>query len=265
MSSNLTETASIHMNDPFFSPKTLLEEAADRIKSVEKLCDDFYLAPNRKGGCEIDQKTGDYLVFVQIDGGIPNRIGMEVRSTVRDLRDALDHAVFASAASLLSYEPEKTKFPVAISEDEFKKHLYGRGCSDVHSKIKEVILDEKPFKDGNRTLWALNEIRNRNTHRVLTLTNLTSSGLGILDGRIKGRIISISDWRSTRNRLYFCRLPRESEFDMRILPSLAICLQSLFVPEDQPILEFLQNALKEVERIVDRISGETLQISEGGI
>jgi len=239
----------------------LIQEARERIASLEQRIESFVREEKRTGGIERDAKADEYMLYVQFESGIPNKISLDVRAIARDLRDALDHAVYASAVAISGGDPKRTKFLTADTEEGIKDDI-GRGrCRDVHPDIVALMIAEGAHQAGNRTLWALNQFRNQNTHKAVTLAALDSGGLGIQSANIRYlRWQGMSEWRSTTRCLYFLRFTGDSKFDLQVDPMVEIRLhESLGLAGEAAGLALLKIAA-EVERVVDAIQTETARI-----
>lgn len=248
------------MDNPFDSPRILLQEAKEHIARVELGAEAFLNNKGNIGGTEVDPKSGEILLYVQFASGIPMRINMDVKAAARDLRDALDHAVYASAVVISGGDPEKTKFLVADTTDGIQQAIKRRTCKDVHEDIIALMVKEDACETGNPTIWTLNKLRNRDTHKVISAAHLTSEGFKTQNGIIDAEFTLISEWRTTRNRVYFARCSAKSQFHVEIGPTLAVCFNRALNTSREPASTFLHRAADEVERIIGDIEKETLRI-----
>ncbi len=253
------------MNDPFDSPRMLIDDAEERISSLENIIEAFIHHEGRTFRSEFDIKTGKHLLYVQYPIPIPPKISMEIRAVARDLRDALDHAVYASSVSIFGGDPHKTKFLVADTEDGIKQEINRNRCKDVHKDIIALMVNENACEAGNPAIWSLNQFRNKNTHRVVSLANATSGAMGI--GSMKGGITfnSMSEWRSTSKRLYYAKIrPHSQNFEVDISPTAEISTHPQFGLGSRPAPVELRNAATEVRRLVGKLEARTIRIKGGG-
>lgn len=248
------------MKRPFDSPRLLIDEAEEYITRIETGAKAFIYNQGNTGGIDVHPKTREKLLYVQFPTDIPTRISMDVRVAARELRDALDHAVYASAVTLLGGDPKRTKFLVADEASGISDDIKRGRCKDVHEEIIAIMVNEAAHKTGNRTLWALNNLRNNNTHKVVSLANTGAHGFDIVNGTMDGTISTMSEWRSTRRRLYFVRFSPDSKFDFQASPTIDICLQKVYGFGDEPVTEVLRRALGHVRRIVEEIEAATSRI-----
>jgi hypothetical protein len=121
-----------------------------------------------------NQDIGDYT-FVIRGATIPNREwGVLVGEVVHNLRSALDHCVYASAA-----KPQGTYFPTFTKEEDWTR----KSCDILYSVPEEVvsiIKEAQPYqwksKASLHPLALLNTLWNQDKHRLLHTTALTMSG-----------------------------------------------------------------------------------------
>lgn len=249
------------MDDPFDSPRMLIDGAEDCISSLEKIIEAFAGHQGRTFGSEFDIKSGKYLLYVQYPIPIPQKISMDIRAVARDLRDALDHAVYASSVAIFGGNPKKTKFLVADKpegiENDIKKNL----CKDVHEDIVALMVKENVTENGNTAIWSLNKFRNKSSHRVVSPTNAESGGFGISTMRGDMTFDSMNEWRSTSRRLYFAKIkPQSPDFEVNICPSVELRAHPEFGLGNVPAPVGLRNVATEVRRIVEELENTTKQI-----
>lgn len=239
----------------------LIQEAREGISRLEERIEAFLRSEKRSGGVERDPKTGDQLLYIQFESDIPPKISLDVRAVTRDLRDALDHAVYASAVAVSGGEPKRTKFLAADTPEGIQGDIRRGRCNDVHPDIVGFMEREGAHQAGNRTIWALNQFRNDNTHKAVTLSAIESSGFGIGNGSGSFKMIStMSEWRSTIRRLYFARCSADSKFNFQIDPMVEIRMHKSLRLSQEAAVPALGKIADEVKRIVMAIEAETVRI-----
>jgi hypothetical protein len=111
-----------------------------------------------------DREPPKEIYGVRFKHPIPEEIVFSVRDSIHDLRAALDHVGYACASG----PRKKTHFPFAEKKSDISG-VAKRSARDIHPAIVEIMLSCKPYgdEDGNRLLYALNNMRNVNDHRLL--------------------------------------------------------------------------------------------------
>lgn len=241
----------------------LIESAGERISGLEQIIEAFVGHEGRTQGVEIDLNTGKHLLYVQYPTAIPRKIRLEIRGVAQDLRDALDHAVYASSVTLFGGDPDRTKFLVADDKDGIQDDIKRNRCKDVHEDIVTLMKRENACKTGNRAIWALNQFRNPNTHRAVALANAGAGGFEIRRLRSEGLTLeSMDEWRSTSRRLYFARIkPHGSKYEISMSPTVELRIHPKFALGDRPATTVLKDAIAEVTRLTDAIETETIRIA----
>lgn len=242
----------------------LINDAEERISSLEQIIKAFVGHEGRAFGSEFDAKSGKHRLYVQFPTPVPAKIRMEIRAVARDLRDALDHAVYASAISISGGNPLKTKFLVADTPDGIQQEIARNRCKDVHDDIVAYMVEENACEAGNKTIWSLNQFRNVNSHRVVSLSSAGSAGVGInhLEGGATFDVFS--EWHSTSRRLYYAAVkPTGSQLNLQIRPEVEIRIHPQFGLGERSATIELRDLVAEVARIVREIEGETARILGG--
>lgn len=210
---------------PFDSAKLILQEADEHIGTFNLLADAFVHQDNWTHRIDVDPKTGEQTCKIVFKTDIPPKLTMRAYDIFRYARDALDHALFASAKLTSGKaDPKRCKFPFGDTPQEVESEIDQRKCDDLHAKILKIIIASRPYEAGNRTLWAMNKIRNGDTHKVLTPTAVRS-GFSIGEGRMNSvALISANEWKATSRQLTYLRVRMDaaSKFQLQPLPTLSI-------------------------------------------
>ena len=137
------------MEDPFESPKLLVEEARYDLQTVVEKQSEFFarrpLAPFERS----DRQSGRIVYGLRPTAAIPGRIRAKANATISQLRHALDQAVFA-ATQQLSGRPtgNRTYFPFCQSPADFDVVMATRS-RDVAPRP-----DERRVGKEGRSRWA---------------------------------------------------------------------------------------------------------------
>jgi hypothetical protein len=157
------------MPHPFASSCALIENAKKRTEDLIDLL--IAMAPHVEEYVDLIVEHGrDAPLPYQYSGvefikDVPNDIRLATRDVLNDLRAALDHMAFACA---VNPDAKSSQFPFAKT----KANLEGvikRNCRDIRPEIVEVMAAHRPYgdEDGDKLLYALNNVRNFNNHRLL--------------------------------------------------------------------------------------------------
>jgi hypothetical protein len=114
------------------------------------------------------------------------RWGLILGDCVTNMRDALDHLIFAIAGLITSPNPDKAEraaFVIASDSGEFKKWSRGKLAS-VPDSVRDSILTFQPFNRRSNPrlpslLGILAELANGNKHKVITVALTTPSMIDV--------------------------------------------------------------------------------------
>lgn len=246
------------MDDNFDSPKLLIESAQLGIAELETEIESYVQQGRQNTGYELVSQTGEFLGYVQFPTPIPAKISMQIRSIAGDLRDALDHAVYASSVSIFGGEPENTKFLVAETEEKILKESKGKRFKAVHPDIVSFMIKENACRSGNSAVFSLSQFRNRNTHRAVLLANAGAGSIQLTKCKGIASILAMSEWRTTSHRLYFVRFSVTGPiFNLSLRPTIEVRAHPRFGTGDKSATSWLASTLIEVGRICAEIEKRT--------
>jgi len=165
------------MKPTFESSKLLVSRAKSHLAELEAAVAAFSKQKPYTKFIEKNHKTGRTLHKARFDREPPPELAAIIFDAVNCLRSSLDHAVFDAARSLgKKPKPKYTKFPFGPTKADASKDLK-RKTSEVPIEITKFCLRFKPYRRGNKTLWALNEIRNGKIHQTLEPTLTAAQGV----------------------------------------------------------------------------------------
>lgn len=122
-----------------------------------------------------NSNSTEVAMWVKFDPPPGVRWGAIVGNFVNDLRNALDHIVYAIAVGESGRNPppdgRRLMFPIADSEDDWKG-VRGR-VRTLSESVRTVIEHEQPFARRQRNefspLSTLGQLNDRDKHRVISL------------------------------------------------------------------------------------------------
>lgn len=250
------------MENPFDSPRLLVEDALEDIASLKEGVGAFVGKDNWSLVHERHPENGHHIFKMRFKSDVPPKLTVRVYGAARSLRDALDHAIYASALIVLGKEPERTKFLLAPTLGDIKNDIKRGKCRDVHEDIIAFMLALEPHEAGNKSLATLNKLRNKTTHRILSPAHLSTGGFGlsVTGDTYIGRMSSLSEWSATRRTLTVGEISADSTVEGNIVPTAAVILNPSLGLGRTPVVHALTTIAGEVERIVVGIEAETARI-----
>jgi hypothetical protein len=255
---------SVMPKDPFHSPRSLISHARDEIKDAEARINAFFAATPIARVVEIDTQTGQRIFKARLTEELPDKITVVVKDAAGNLRDALDHAVYASTAVLVGGNPSKTGFPFAQDANGVLGELNGKRLCGNAPEIRPLLAAFNPYPGGNDLLSGLNSIRNPNTHRILVPVGVGAAHIGnitIRNGVISGGTqIGHGVWDAAKNEFEYMRLGPTSHFESQVQIAFNVSFKGIEKLEGQPIIPTLSAIAGEVERVVSAIEAETGRI-----
>ncbi|MCA0302820.1 MAG: hypothetical protein LCH95_10475 [Proteobacteria bacterium] len=252
------------MADLFASPRQLISHACDEIKAAGSMIDTFAKSQTGTQAVYVDPVTRQNVFCVRIAGpDLPPKVMNIVKDAAGNLRDALDHSVYAAAVAKGGGEPKHTKFPFAQNAAGVQGELHSRFCSDVPIEIHPLLTGFKPYEGGNDTLWALNQLRNPNTHRFIVPVGSAAlvGNLGISTAAITGNSeIGYSRWSPTKKEIEYMRLGPGSTIQHQVSISLGVTFEGIKAIAGKAVIPTLDAMASEVERIVSDIEAECRRV-----
>jgi hypothetical protein len=154
------------MIDHFASPKSMLARAQRQIAELDAKINIF-----------TEEKPWSHVVEKDVDGftdvhkvkftaRLSEDLPHIVFETANNLRAVLDQLGFVVAIRAGKRDPKSCKFPIGPTESKMRNNAKG-GCNDLPPEIRALFEGFNPYKGGNDSLWALNELANGPKHKLL--------------------------------------------------------------------------------------------------
>jgi hypothetical protein len=160
------------MPDLLDSPKRMLRWARHRIAELEGVISAFAHEKPWAIVSEIDSDGVTDIFKVKFTKRLSEDLPHIVFDAVNNLRPVLDQTAFAIAVRHIgNNSPTSAKFPFGPTETDMVNNAKG-GCKDLPPAIVSLFKSFKPYKGGNKTLWAMNELCNTPKHKLLRPLNL---------------------------------------------------------------------------------------------
>jgi hypothetical protein len=200
----------MNLDELFAGPYDLIEHAREEIEQAFRLAQGFADQRPLVQFTEIDRKTGDLVHKARLTAKLPSKIRVFIKDAAGNLRDALDHAVFASTVALTGIsEPKSTGFPFAKDARGVDERLKSKALEGNATDIRPLLASLQPHENGNTLLWTLNQVRNPNTHRfIVPLVSLAQATDALI--RVSqinpGSVLGRSIWDPERQEIEYLRL-----------------------------------------------------------
>lgn len=252
------------MEGTFDSARLMLSETLEYITAFEEIAKPFVAQSNWSAVIEVDRQTREQVGKIQFKTDLSPRLAARTYDVFRYLRDALDHSLFASAFMIRGSEPSRFKYPFGDTPVAVEAEIMQGRCDDLHPDILKIVIASRPYEAGNRPLWAMNKLRNRSTHRVLSPANAQSGGFGITSmtaGDPGFTMTPMSEWKSTRRQLAFLRVSSMAPDDhLKITPTVTVALNPAFGFGDRPAVDVFRETYAMVSKLVADVETETMRI-----
>lgn len=248
------------LDEHFESPKALIRRAYEQIGEYERELADFGKIEPFIRIVDVDSEPGVEIHKIRITRDLPRKLSVIFGDISKNLRSALDHAVYGCAVALGVPHPKGTAFPIADHPNGVVGSL--KAMKDLPAEIHPLLISFRPHEGGNRLIWGLNEVRNSNTHRLLVpfakvgMANIMqASGILMNEGAI-----GYSEWNPSKNELEFMRCGIGSTISYTLTVSIGNTFDNVKTFQGSFAKETILEAAAEVNRIVLEIEKETAAI-----
>lgn len=252
------------LNSLFESPFALIDHARDEIQDARTRAETFFKSEPYTVIVDFDPQTRAEVHKLKLTSNLPGKISAVVKDATGNLRDALDHAVYASALAIASRDSVgKTGFPFAKNAAGVQGELAGPRLSGNPPEIRPFLASLHPYEAGNPILWALNQVRNPNTHRVIVpvMSAVAAPSAALHYAVTKPPFLfGYSHWDPSKNEVEFFRAGRGSVFNYEVEISFGITFGDVPAVRGQEVFSTLDGMATEVSRIVHAVKAETERI-----
>jgi len=250
-------------DDPFESPKLLLESARSDLQDFSQGCDSFLACCFGVPVQKYDKVNKQNIVKYQVKQRIPGRLRVTASNIINNLRHALDQAINCAAIELGATK-RNNYFPFAKNIDEFERAIKDK-CRSVHPALLPLIRSFKPYKDGDELLYLLTRLAGANKHQVMLRVdmNLTHFVMNDLIYQFAGPgACGFIDWDPKRQEIEIARIQNGGL--IKCNPKGRLPLFVSFGEEEVnssvPASVFLSSILPKIEIIINSVEAETYRI-----
>lgn len=129
----------------------------------------------------IDLQTRRLIYYVAAVKEIPPRIKLITGDVIQNLRSALDHLTYKLfiTAGGSSASSRHIHFPIAQDETTFNSADTQRKMKGIAQPAIDAISALKPYRCGNEILWQIQELNNRDKHRLLITAGASFGSMDI--------------------------------------------------------------------------------------
>ena len=237
--------------DAFASPRQRIGRAKFQLRTLVQDGKAFFKRAPYARIVETDPDTGDQLHKVRFTRQIPGKMTAVAVEAIENLRSALDQTGYVTAILSGVTDPKGAYFPIADSEAQLGTDVIGRQrCKDLPPDILTLFCSFKPYKGGNKSLWALNRLCNYSKHRILSAALHCDHFVTKSPGYISGGAILMPAWDHEKNEMIFGRVQPGGDFKYDFEFSFYVTFSE--VPElvGMPAIPMLHATISDVERIL---------------
>lgn len=256
-------------NDPFESPKALIQGAKEDLANVEALIDAYRADATCAPIVHYDRQTAHKFIKLRIVNAPPPRIRYLVSGILNNLRHCLDQAANAAAVELRGGE-RNGYFPFAKDISDID-HIIKKNCKTFPAELTEYLISFKPYGGGDDLLYALSKVAGSNKHRITVeiLPNLQGFTVNDFIHRFRGPgVLGMLGWDPDKRELTFARLESSISYvttsidDRTRLPfHMEVGGHPAFAGNQAAVL--LNSLIAKVERILVGMEAETARLKAG--
>lgn len=249
-------------DDPFESPKILLERAEENVRELQTRAKAFFDGKPYTDVVELDPETGEDIYKLRFTAKIPKGLNAVAADALNNLRATLDQAICTSASLLVpGVNLNGMGFPFAATEAAMEDAIRSK-CKNVPPEIVALVRSLKPYKGGNDLLWALSKLSATNRHRTLItdvgastdsmyVHQMTFSGPGSIPAPI---------WDRANHELAVARITHGAKLQYDVEFSFFVAFGDVEVVGGQPTLPILGQMGTHVVKALNAIRFETLSL-----
>jgi hypothetical protein len=252
------------MKADFRSAWLLINRAEAHLSEFKGLSGEYNESHPYTKFTEVDAKTRRQLFKAKITTPPPEMLSVIAYDIFQCLRSSLDHAVYDAARKIGgSPRPQSTKFPFGKHKADAEKDGK-RKRSEVPFEIDCACLKFRPYRRGNRTLWAMNEMRNSKIHRTLSAMAFTVGGVSVNILSVAESLhigeISTRRWDGQKNELTYMDIGQGEQMDSRQEINVLVAFANSTPFARRPAVEVFDECISLTREVVGSLEAETIRI-----
>lgn len=158
--------------DPLASPKLKVQRAIAHARELESLILAFLRRDPFALAWRHDERGPDKHLFLQATEQPPEAIGLVIGDAVHNLRSALDHLMCCMARLNGHKSTDDVYFPFAKEGGEPFEANLRKKVRKLSAEAQELVREQKPYRGGDRLLYALHHIDLIDKHRTIATTQV---------------------------------------------------------------------------------------------
>lgn len=250
------------MSDPFHSSRYCIDHADRRILELIRTSNAFIQTHPCKANVETDHKTSEQVLKIKLIKLMPIEIPGIVFDVLNNLRSALDHAGLATAKAN-GTKGRNAHFPFGKTRSEVLGRIKGNGRSrDIPADIFAIMVKAKPYRRGNRYLWALNDMCNANKHELIIPFAMGSPMVAFSFKGNSPRFSRRKKWDRLKNEREIARFDLGTKFRDHYSLATTIVFDKINVVEFKSVITVLERMLREVRKAFHSVEVEA---TKGGL
>lgn len=249
------------MGMPINSARASIAHARDLIADLEAQLARFKRSQNAFQVVHHEPILKQQIYRIRFFGPeFPQKASNIAKDAVSNLRDSLDHIMYAAAVAKGGGTPKKTGFPFGSDADAVR-HRLTRELADNPRELHQLLLDTKPYEGGNHAIWSLNQLRNPNTHRfIVPVGSAAVAQATVTEGVILGPSVFYNRWHSATNEVEYMRLGSGSTIQLSVSAHIQVQFADVEAVAGRPVIPTLLTMASEVDRIVTSIEDECCRL-----
>ncbi|WP_141057493.1 hypothetical protein [Stenotrophomonas rhizophila] len=252
-------TSGIYNTDPMESPRYQLEKARKKFFSVKPLLKEHSDSEPFRVVIEECASTENTRILLRRIKNPPMAISDTVNDAFEALRKALDQVGYAIAHKL-GKRGKKCAFPFGDSDKEVRARASGPSA-EIPPEIFSIMAQFKPHKEGDKLLWALNEIANTSKHRITKVfpNSISQTSIGMARG--SGSFSLLGPWDEQKGEMVIAEVGPESTFELDGLKfNITLVFGDIPYIEStaiEPVFMYLESKVKQ---ILDAVEAKAVEM-----
>ncbi len=253
-------------NDPLRDAKSGIKNAKRHIAELEKRVKIFFDGHPYASVIETNADGTEDFHKVKLTQPLPDDLADIAFDIVSNLRASLDRAGYAVAVAA-GRKGADAHFPFGadLADAQLKAQ---RRSKDIPKGIFDLMISHKPYKGGDRLLWALNKLCNTNKHEILSVVGLASGGMhGLMTGGGSNVMMNIyltnrwpPVWDSAKNEMTVFHVKHGVKPNMNVNIGMHVTLANIEGAESKSAVAVFGEIAGTVERILGAIDVEARRI-----
>jgi len=246
-------------SDPFSSARYSVKHAKRHIEDVERQIRGFHASNPYRHVVEPNVAMRFKSHKIKLVNDLPESLAGTVFDAANCLRSSLDQIGFAVAVAV-GKDGRHAHFPFGDEDRSSAVSRLTTRCSDLPFEVQETMLSFKPYKRGNRLLWAINELANTNKHETIVQPTPTP-GFAIIRGKRYEGIepAGFLQWDRAKNEMEIWRTPVDSADIVQFHGAFDLAFADVEGIPGRPVLDTLARMLRIADDCVERVASVALK------